>query len=1476
MESHGGQRCGERGTVRFHPVIGRWFAERFGEPTDVQLRAWAAAASGEHVLIAAPTGSGKTLAALMPCLDKLVRAKLADPGAGPRTRVIYVTPLKALNNDIHHHLFRFAQEMEQAARREGDDWPGIRIAVRTGDTSQSTRASMLREPPDLLVTTPESLYLLLTSVKGREMLRHAEQVVVDEIHDLAADKRGAHLSLTLERLVEWSGRTAQRIGVSATQKPLERVARFLAGWEESTAGASGRTANETASGTGKMRGCDGLSPRPVRIVESRMDKRFEVTVTVPKHGKPAKDKEAVWRPIVERLLELMEGSRSVLVFVNNRRLCERLTLHLNDHVGYEMARSHHGSVSREKRLEVERLLKSGDLRCLVATSSLELGIDVGHVDLVVQIDSPKSAAAGIQRIGRAGHAAGATSRGVILARSRGELAEAAVLARAVAARDIEEIRVPRHRLDVLAQQTVAAVAADDWEPGRLLRAFTRSDCYRCFPRERFEAMLDVLSGYYPFARPLIGWERAAGRLHRLPATSLAAVTGAGTIPQSSAYPVHHAETRLHIGELDEEFVHESRVGDVFQLGTSSWMIRSIRHDRVYVSESANSYSVIPFWRADAVGRSRELGAQVGRLLERLAESARCAAPREETIAMLQAEYLLDEEAAAGLLRLVESQEASCGVPGPGRIVAEHYRDDAKQHHLVIHSLFGKRVNRTWELALSARFAERLRVRVYSFVRDNGIEFIFSEWDSGCFDDIRSVSAESLERLLTGAVAGSPLFARTFRQIAETALLLSRGFSRVPAWKMRLRSEELLKEALPYADRFPFLREAMVACLEETLDVPGLAAVLEGIESGEIRLVCRDTFAPSPFAAQFIGDYVMQVMYESDAFSRDVQARLLEISRDLAEDWFGPEGLRSFFEPRLLREAERRLAAGGGSFAAPDDPDSLHRLLKLRGDLTEREIAAAAGDAAVAWLQALASEGRAARVRVGGEDRWIAADELHTYAAFPADPAAVLFILKRFIDHRLSFTPADLEARYGLAPERARGLTEEWLAAGLAEPVPFAAPGETGLYISAAAAERLIRFALGDFRARQKPLEASRYAAGLAWRQHLHPVARLSGPQGLQAVIAELQGLMLPVSLWENEVFPSRLTDYRKQELDRLCAAGELFWIGRKEADEKEGKVAFFLAGDKTLYAPYLPGGANEETRHPELLSLLKRRGASFLSALSREAGVPPSELLQQLFDLVWEGRVSNDQFAPLRLHSASAAKRKAKEEFQSGLGRWYALEERGAAAFDAEASALALCRHLLRLYGVLARSVVSLGVPYRWEQLSDVLERLEEWGLATRGFFIGDAPFLQFTTPEEAERLRRPKPEEAASLVPVSAADPANPYGMLVPWPDVPGARFSRKPGNYLVFRGDRWVLWVEQYGKSVVSLDPSFRAAPGKPLEARLAEELRDLFRILLSRSGSRKIVVGKWDGAVAGEGPVSLMLTNIGAERDRSSCVFWPSSFR
>lgn len=1511
----------------FHPVIRAWFERRFGAPTGVQEQAWEHIQSGAHTLIASPTGSGKTLAALLPCLDRVAHGKTSGAGqAGdvrqPGVRVLYVTPLKALNNDIRHHVVRFVDEMTQVAAELGDDtsgetaakergeseesgaaaaltarvWPGITVGVRTGDTTQSTRASMLRRPPDVLVTTPESLYLLLTSPRARDMLRTVEHVIVDEIHDVAADKRGMHLSLTLERLEWWCGRRPQRIGVSATQKPIERVARFLGGW-------------------------DGDRPREVRIVEHRGDKRYDLRVGLPEPlgGAPASADDAVWSPLVRRVLGLMETekARTTIVFVNSRRLSERLTARLNEHAGHEFARAHHGSVAKEQRLEVETLLKEGRLRCLVATSSLELGIDVGHVDLVIQIDSPASAAAALQRIGRAGHAAGAVSRAALLARSRGGLAELAALARRVAARDIEPIRVPRHGLDVLAQQIVALLAAgDDWDTARLERLLSGSDSYRGLPRDKLEAMLEMLAGYYPFVRPLLEWDRATGRLHRLPGTPMAAILGAGTIPQSTAYPVHHNESGIHLGELDEEYIHESQVGDVFQLGTSSWRIQRIRPDRVYVTETSNRFSEIPFWRGEPGGRSIEFSRDVGRLWRELDErlggrdpvatssvvpltrsvpeadadsdAASRTAADQEAVAWLADTFFMEPEAALQLVQLARSQRAHTPLPTDRTVVLEQFTDEQNRVHLVLHSLFGRTVNRTWLLAIERKL-QRIGIEpAHAAAKDNGMELVLAYGSrvGAARDAIVGLLDDEARELIVEAAAGSTYFAASFRQLAETSLLLSRSFTRIPAWVKRMRSEELLKDAMPFKDRFPLLQEALRDSLETKLDVPGVCEVLAALQSGDVRWAVCETFVPSPMTAQYQFDYVSANMYESDALPQDVRHELSLISRKLAEEAFGAS-TGPMLDSDVVAEERERLETPQ---LAMEQPQDVVRLLKERGDHTAEELRPLLGERGVTWLRQLTEQGLVALTPLKGDTRYIAGDETGLYAGLAhADRDSVLFILKRYAETRLAFTAADIAERYPLTTEQA----EQWVAEAerleLIQRAPFAHGENERLWTSRKAAERMLRLSIRTFRASREGIDGERYAGKLLALHGIQPDSRNSavrsddGDPGerLKTALRPLQGWFAPVSQWESLLLPARLPDYRKEHLDLLCAAGELQWIGRKEDGQKEGSIAFFLTEDKELMAPYLTAGGNRPSAHPELYGQLRARGASFLTKLSLDTGLAPSALLAQLLDLVWEGRVSNDQFAPLRTYVQGASKR--SDKFQSGLGRWYVIEpevEPQSASLlrtaeQAEAAAMRWAQHLLDSYGIVSKPLVAGLCPLAWERLLPVFKQLELLGHVARGLFVKDIESIQFARPDlltELAQAQQPalisKGSGNAPFTLLSAVDPGSAYGWLLPWPSqLRSAGFARKSGNWLVWRKDRWTLWLENGGRRIA--EPSAAPSGASPGEA----ELKVILRQCLRRQGLRKIVVDAWNGVPIGEAAEGAVLQQLGAERDRNSLILWPS---
>ncbi|QYR21594.1 DEAD/DEAH box helicase [Paenibacillus sp. sptzw28] len=1520
----------------FHPTLAGWFTQTFGRPTDVQLEAWDSIMAGRHTLIAAPTGSGKTLAALLPCLNRIAQDKILAASEGRSwpsgVRVLYITPLKALNNDIQHHLVGFMDAIDQYRPEEEavecSTWPHVRSAVRTGDTSSSDRAKMVRRPPDVLVTTPESLYLLLTSDKGRGMLRTVGTVIVDEIHGLAGDKRGAHLSLSLERLSGLCPKPVQRIGVSATQKPLERVARFLGGWE-SARGPQGNSSEPHPFG---------YIPRPVAIVESAMVKSMQVRVTMPDLSRPAKTRDAVWLPIVERLFQLMNESRSALLFVNSRRLCERLVLRLNEHAGFEMARAHHGSLSRERRLEVERMLKAGELRCLVATSSLELGIDVGHVDLVIQVDSPKEAAAGIQRIGRAGHAVGDVSRGFILARSRGDLPESAVLCRSIARREIEEIVLPLEPLDVLSQQVTAIVAAADISVSELLGLIARSECYRSFPRERLEAALKVLAGFYPFAKPLLNWDRASGLLHKRANTAMAAVTGAGTIPQSSAYPVHHAESRIHLGELDEEYIHESRVGDVFQLGTASWMISGIENDRVYVKEAPNRFSEIPFWRAEPGGRGYELGLKLGHFLGELEQRLALASSHEpaagrssaeaepsvherETenavIRWLDAEYGLDGASASELTQLVRSQHRALGLPTGRRIVIEHYRDLMNQTRVIIHNPFGRRINRTWLLAIEHQFERLLPYKMYGNAKDNGIELVLPEWDASWLQTLWHITPDSIESLLSEAISGSPLLAIAFRRIAETSLLLSRSFTRTPMWQKRLRSEELLKQSLPYAEHFPYLQEAMRECLHLYLDSGGLKRLLEDISAGRIDIVVKETSAPSPFAVQFLSDYINMQIYEGDGLSDTTRLQLMSVSKSLASELFGEEAVRQSVDPVIAENEARRLEAGN---LIPSSSDELYALLKRRGDLSLEEITAIAGRGeAGEWLETLRRSGRAVLMpgQSGQAARWICADELAVYDEFPLTESAITFVAGRFAEHRLSFTAEELRERYPeLTSARAEHIAQVLLSQDLIERAPFADSENERIWTSRSVAKRLIRLTLEQARKEAEPVDPIRWCAHMSLLQHALSGTQLTGIDGLRVIIGRLQGFFLPASHWETIIFQTRLTGYRKEDLDLLCASGEVIWLGRKVAAEKEGRIAFFLAESKPLYAPYIAQTAEPDSKHPELLRLLREGGASFLTKLSRDYGKVPSELLGELLELVWEGRVSNDQFAPLRLQLLTKGKQLAKTG--SGLGRWYwtgSLAETGAhesgralhspnpssgptrshaadspvrPASDGAEPVLHWTQHLLDSCGIVSRDLVAQLSPFGWDELLPVLRQLEHWGVVTRGLLVEGVPTLQFAKRELIAAVRKPFPGQNDDAITVlSAVDPANPFGLAADWPAHPGASFSRKSGNYLIIHQGEWRYWLENNGRRVVELAGSRSGSgdsfgqetePSGSHASRSAEAdlLRKVFGVVLTRQRLSKIKIDLWNGKEITASGAYDLLRMMGAERDNRSLVLWSSHLK
>jgi len=897
-------------------------------------------------------------------------------------------------------------------------------------------------------------------------------------------------------------------------------------------------------------------------------------------------------------------------------------------------------------------------------------------------------------------------------------------------------------------------------------------------------VLRMLSGYYPFVRPLLDWDRDSGELRGRSAARMAALSGAGTIPSSANYPVVHGDTKLTLGDLEEEFVHESSVGDMFRLGAHSWMIRDIRHDRVVVTETANRFSEVPFWRGDAGGRSFELGERIGAFVRELRE--RIARDSDEAVcAYLAGSCGFDARAAQELVDLIRRQDAVSRMPTDRCIVVETYEDVTGQTHVVVHNYWGRRVNRAWLTALQHVWEESLPHPPYANAKDNGIELVFRSWQQGSLPLLWSLAPETAERTLRAAAPQSAAFAVAFRRIAETSLLLHRGFSRVPSWQKRIRAEELLKAALPFASEFPPFGAALEECLTEAMDLGGLLTALRRLADGTIEVVSHAGDAPSPLAAQFALDYVAQMLYEGDAPSEELRRHLRETSRDLAAAQFGEERLRLSIEPDVLEREAARLSRGGRDVAGPSD---LLPLLKRRGDLSAEQLAKIAGPDAVSWAEALAAEGKAAKTVLAGEERYISRDELETYARFPGDPSAAAFVLLRYIDGVVAFTADELTLRFGLTPNDAAARIAAWAAEGRIEPAPFEGP-DSRYWTSRSVAARLVRLSLGAVRTAAAPVPADRWQRLLLARHGLVRPSAERGPEALRAALAPLQGLFLPATLWESALLPARLPGFRPEDLDLLCASGELTWLGRRSSGEREG------------------------------------------------------------------------QFAPVR--NFLLARGKLHPKLGSGHGRWYAVEPPERSAPLDQTRALAWAKQLLRAFGGVTGAIANAYAPFGWDAALPLFKQLEEWGVAARGLFVEGVPALQFMDPDTIAALRgwEREAEPPAGTVLVSAADPAVPYGVAVPWPDAPGASFARKSSNHLVFVDGAWTYWLESNGKHIV------RIGEGDADGAALLPVLK----LLLRRGGLKRIRVETWNGRRAAD--AALPLLERGTERDRDGLVLWPS---
>ncbi len=1405
----------------FTPQVRDWFTRSFESPTAAQAQAWPAIASGENVLVSAPTGSGKTLAAFLWGLDRLV----AEPGHG---RLVYVSPLKALSYDIEKNL-------RAPLRGIGGE---ISVAIRTGDTPQKERQAMLRTPPDVLITTPESLYLMLTS-KAREFLAEADSVIVDEIHAVARTKRGAHLALTLERLEQVAGKPLQRIGLSATQRPLEEVGRFLVG--------GGRECRIVDAGVRK--------PLDLRIqvpVESMSEPgAHDVTdAAVGGQGTAAgggdligtglgdapATQRSIWPAIYPELLELIRAHRSTIVFVNSRRGAERLAVRLNELAAEDdgteptpfIARAHHGSLAREERLVVEDLLKSGELPCLVATSSLELGIDMGAVDLVIQVESPKSVTAGLQRIGRAGHGVGEVSRGRIFPKFRADLVECAVVAKRMRDGDIEPTVVPRNPLDVLAQQIVAITATgDEWKVPELHDMVRRAYPFGELTRELLDSVLDMLDGRYPSEefselRPRIVWDRVDDTIRARKGALQLAVTNAGTIPDRGLYGVHLPDGR-RVGELDEEMVYEARPGQTFLLGASTWRIEEITRDRVIVTPAPGAPGAVPFWKGDGIGRPKELGEAIGAFV-------REAVDREP--AELAGEYDLDERAARNLSAFLrEQRDATRVVPSDRTIVIERFRDEIGDWRLCVLSPYGGRVHAAWALALSARVRDEFGLESDAIWSDDGIIVHLPDADEAPAADLVLVQPDELEELVVRELSGSALFGARFRENAARALLLPRARpgKRTPLWQQRLKAQSLLEVAKRYG-QFPIVLETYRECLRDVFDLPGLEALLRGLHTRELSLVEVETQRASPFASSLLFDYVATYMYEGDTPNAERRAAALSLDRDLLRELLGQEELRDLIDPAALDEVEADLQRTSERTQAAN-ADGLHDVLRAVGDLTADEAQARCLPAvsALRMLGELEKERRAVRMRIASEERWLAAEDAGLYrdalGAVPPGGLPEVFLeaveeplarlTRRYARTHGPFTTQEASGRYAvdLAPvlrdlEREGGLVQGELR-----------PGGSGReWCDPEVLRRLRRASLASLRKEVEPAEQRALARFLpAWQGV--DTGSSPGVDRLREVLVPLQGAALAPEVWERDVLPRRLGSYSPTWIDQLCASGELVWVGAGAIGRRSGRAALYFREDaRWLGPPPFKGDRPEGELHERLRERLGA-GAAFWTDLLADLGeAEPAELQEALWDLVWAGEATNDAFAPLRAPRLALARqqrdsgrrfaRRRRPGAPQVQGRWSLTAPLFADAPAHGPRIRALAELLLERYGIVTReTVLAEGIPGGFAGLYGELANLETLGTARRGYFVEGLGGAQFALPAAIERLRSMRTDEPAGPLVLAATDPANPFGATLPWPKrdddqtAQGRRPSRVAGAYVVTIDAEPVLYVERGGKGLVPL---------------------------------------------------------------------------
>lgn len=1505
---------------QFHLAIQTWFRRTFENLTPPQLMGWPVIARRENTLILAPTGSGKTLAAFLACIDNLLKQLIT--GHEPKgVYILYVSPLKALNYDIERNLEEPLEGIHKELKAFGITIPEIRVGVRTGDTTPQERQRMIRQPPHILITTPESLHLLLTSQRAREILKTIEFVIVDEIHALCPNKRGTFLSLLLERLKHLTKKNFNRIGLSATQKPLQLIAHFLGGYERK-----------------EQNGKVNYVERPVTIIDAGIRKELDLQVISPVADMRELPEDSIWPSIYRQLFELVRTHRSTLIFANNRACVEKITANLNELAGYELALAHHGSVSKDVRRDIENKLKRGELPALVATGTLELGIDMGAIDLVCQVESPGSVSTGLQRVGRAGHLFRAASKGRLLPKMRSDLLEIAGLTRLMVRGKVASIKIPRNCLDIVAQQIVAMVSVDDWNVNELFYCLKCAFPYQDLPRSLYIGVLEMLSGRYPSEtfkdlRPRISWDRVNNRLYPLPGSQRLAILSGGAIPETGQYPVYLEDSMVKLGELEEEFVYETRLGDVFQLGTNTWKVVSIESNQVKVIPAPGQPARFPFWKGEYSALPPELGQKLGIFSRELSQKL----DHPDCEGWLQRECHLDEAAAWNLKTYFLDQRRKTGtIPTDRTILIESFKDEMGDLRVALLSPYGSRIHFLWRLSILAQIRRDWGIELESLHSDVGILFRFTGHEP---DLIRSamtqITAENLEELIVEELSQSPFFGVRFRQNAGRALLLPRRMpgKRTPLWLLRMRSRDLLEIVSQY-DSFPIVMETYRESLQEFLALDELKTLLREIQNNTIKLVYIKTATPSPFCSSLLFNFKAAYMYQYDQPKTRARDDVIQVDRHLLDELFQIEKIAELLSEAAIADVDGRLQAMREGYRART-PTELVELLRRIGDLTDREVAERVHGKPEAFIRELSEEYRILRIQIPNiaeAQRWIAAEYFPLYRdAFTIaesrtdssqnfrfigvnphsdDPSnsienilpakliaerhsqesAQKSIITRFIRSHSLVSIDEIQARYPIATAFIQSIIDEHKNANTLIEIPASpeSDSERKRWGFSDTVQRIRRVALAGQRKAIEPCDTSDFIQFLLEWQHLTPASVLEDPDAILTIIEQLQGYPLPYQIWDHEILARRIANYQTDWLDRFISSGEINWFGVPKGQGEGGHIVFAFREDLRHFQGIIPvddENSEDEEIYPKIKSALQQLGASFVTDIAAETGLPPSVCTTMLWNMIWRGEVTNDSYAVVRASKPPNAysdklqvpptirqvhgrrlnfRTHQRYRPRMNVGRWTLLKESRESSSLSNEQLEALVYQMLSRYGLLCRELFAMECfSLSWRQVYDVLIRLEWRGEIRRGYFVKGFSGAQFALPNVVDRLvssrvnpknRRDTDKEVSRMILLNACDPANLYGAASPLPIAHPMnsewRFLRHPSNYLILKAGLPLLAIEAQGARLTPL-----RSLSVDEKVVIAQKLPELLT-----SNIKSLKIEQWGGQPVRNSEISSYLKQIG----------------